>query len=163
MIGHLHSEIIGVSLWPPSSPDLSPPLITLYGRFRKRNKSTSHLNIGSLKTAIEEEWDKMSGEFILKTCKSFQRHVDRIIEKKSRPYRVNLLFNVHLILKLKLILFYNRVVYYYNRIFLILLPRTIYVIRKKEKKRKRKPNYSQNNQIFLKVLNICIEQVFKTE
>ena len=30
---------------------------------------TSHSNIGSLKTAIEKEWNKMSEEFILKACK----------------------------------------------------------------------------------------------
>ena len=34
-------------------------------------------------TAIEEEWNKMSEEFILKVCKSFQRCVDSIIEKKN--------------------------------------------------------------------------------
>ena len=33
-------------------------------------------NIGLLKTDIEEEWNKMSDEFILKVCKSFQRRVD---------------------------------------------------------------------------------------
>ena len=39
-------------------------------------------NIGSLKTAIEQEWNKMSEEFILKPRKSFRRRVDTIIEKK---------------------------------------------------------------------------------
>ena len=42
--------------------------------------AASHPTIGSLKTDIEEEWNKMSQEFILKACKSLQRHVDRIIE-----------------------------------------------------------------------------------
>ncbi len=36
-----------------------------------KKKETSHPNIGSLKTTIEEEWNKMSEEFILKACKSF--------------------------------------------------------------------------------------------
>ena len=40
---------------------------------------TSHPNIGSVKTAIEEEWNKMYEESILKWCKSFRRHVDTII------------------------------------------------------------------------------------
>ena len=39
----------------------------------------------SLKTASEEEWNKMSEEFILKVCKSFQSHVDTISEKKLWP------------------------------------------------------------------------------
>ena len=46
-----------------------------------KTNATSDLNSGLLKTAIEEEWNKMSEEF-LKACKSFQRSVDTIIEKK---------------------------------------------------------------------------------
>ena len=66
------------------------------GRFRKRNKCDLPSNIDSLKTAIEEEWNKMSKEFILKVCKSFQKRVDTIIEKKKwRSYWVNLRFDVY--------------------------------------------------------------------
>ena len=50
-------------------------------RFKNQTNATSHLNIGSLKTAIEDEWNKMFEKFILKACKSFWRHVDTIIEK----------------------------------------------------------------------------------
>ena len=49
-------------------------------RFRKQNKYNFRPNIGSLKTAIEEEWNKMPEEFILKGCKSFRRHTDTIID-----------------------------------------------------------------------------------
>ena len=49
-----------------------------------KTNAPSHPNIGSLKTAIEEEWNKMSEEFILNACKSFPKHVDTIIEKKGR-------------------------------------------------------------------------------
>ena len=59
------------------SPDLNP-LITL---FEKKSNATSHWNIGSLQMAIEEEWNKMSEEFILKASKSFWWRVDIIIEK----------------------------------------------------------------------------------
>ena len=53
----------------------------LYGAIlENKTNVTSHLNIGSLKSAIEK-WNKMSEEFVLKVCKSFQRHVDTIIEK----------------------------------------------------------------------------------
>ena len=41
-----------------------------------KTNATSHPNIGSLKTAIEKEWNKMAEEFILKACKSFRMHVD---------------------------------------------------------------------------------------
>ena len=74
------SGIIGVSLWPPN-PDLN----TLdHGAFLENKiNATSHLNIGSLKTAIEGEWNKMFEEFILKACQSFQRNVEKIIEKND--------------------------------------------------------------------------------
>ena len=81
-------------------------------------------------TDIEEEWNKMSEEFILKACKSFRRRVDTIIEKNGGHieeiyYFVFIFFFCCLFFKSKLILFYNRVVYY-TRIFLISLPRPVH-------------------------------------
>ena len=54
-----------------------------WGDLENKTNATSHSNTGSLKTAIEEEWNKMSEEFILKACKSFRRRVDTIIKKKK--------------------------------------------------------------------------------
>ena len=56
-------------------------LITLY--ILEKTNVTSNPNIGSLKTAIEEEWNKMSEEFILKLCKSFRRGFDYNYWKKN--------------------------------------------------------------------------------
>ena len=53
----------------PIREDLSRNLNVLDWTFKK----TNHLNIGSLKTSIEEEWNKVSKEFILKLCKTPQR------------------------------------------------------------------------------------------
>ena len=51
------------------SPDLINPLdYAIWGILENKTNATSHPNIASLKTAIEEEWNKMSEEFILKTC-----------------------------------------------------------------------------------------------
>ena len=77
-------KIIRVSLRPPSSPDLKPHRLNytiLF--FTKKSNAASDPNIGSLKTAIEEEWNKMSEEFILKECKSFRSRVDTITEKMA--------------------------------------------------------------------------------
>ena len=49
----------------------------IWGVLENKTNATSNPN----KTAIEEEWNKMSEEFILKTYKSFRRRVDTIIEK----------------------------------------------------------------------------------
>ena len=78
-----NSKIIGISLWPPSSPNLNPLDYAMWGILENKTNTTSHPNIGLLKTAIEQEWNKMSEKFILKACKSFQRRVDAIIEKKN--------------------------------------------------------------------------------
>ena len=48
-----------------------------------KTNATSHLNIGLLKTTIDEEWIKMLEELILKAFKLFRRHVDTIIEKMA--------------------------------------------------------------------------------
>ena len=89
------SEIIGVFLWPPSSPDFNPLDYAEWGVLRNKTNATYHQNIGSLKTAFQEEWNKMSEQFILKVCKFFRRCVDIIIEK-WQPYWVNLLFFVYI-------------------------------------------------------------------
>ena len=45
-------------------------------------------NIGLIKTVIEEEWNKMSEEFILKACKSFRRCVDNTSLNKSLAWLI---------------------------------------------------------------------------
>ena len=63
------SEIIGVSLWATSSPSCNPFDYAIWGVLENKTNATSHPNIDSLKIAIEEKWNKMSEEFILKACK----------------------------------------------------------------------------------------------
>ena len=67
-----------------SCPDLNPLDYIMWGILEYKINATSHPNIGSLMTAIEEEWNKMTEEFILKVCKSFRRCVNTIIEKKKK-------------------------------------------------------------------------------
>ena len=52
-------EIIGISLWPPSSPDFKPFDYTLWGVLENKTNATFHSNIGSLKNTIEKKWNKM--------------------------------------------------------------------------------------------------------
>ena len=53
------SKIIGVSLWPPSSTDHNPLDYAIWGILENKTNVSSHPNIGLLKTAIEEEWNKI--------------------------------------------------------------------------------------------------------
>ena len=73
-------------LWPPSNSDHNPLDYAIWGILENKTNATFHPNFGSLKTAIEEEWNKMSEEFTLKARKSFRKHVDTIIEKKNGGY-----------------------------------------------------------------------------
>ena len=56
--------MIEIILWPPSSSDLNPLDYTIWGVLEYKTNAASHPN-------IEEVWNKMSEEFILKACKLF--------------------------------------------------------------------------------------------
>ena len=79
----VHEKTLRTAIKQDLSPDRNPLDYAIWSILENKTNATSHPNIGSLKTPIEEEWNKMSEEFILNTCKSFQRCVDTIIEKKS--------------------------------------------------------------------------------
>ena len=101
------SEIIGVSLWLPSSPDFNPLDYAIWSILENKTNATSHPN-------IEEEWNKMSEEFkdmqiISKVCwfnnwkkkKKMAAILSKFTVLCLSPY-----FVVYF-LKLRLILFYN--------------------------------------------------------
>ncbi len=67
-----NSEITGISLWLPSSPDINPLDYSIWSVLENKTNATSHQNISTLKTTIEKQWNKMSEEFILKASRSFQ-------------------------------------------------------------------------------------------
>ena len=69
-----------ICLTPKTTPPQFPKLVSLWP---PSSHATSHPNIGSLKSAIKEEWNKVSEELILKACKSFQMCVNTIIEKNG--------------------------------------------------------------------------------
>ena len=53
------------------SPDLDPLDFVIWEILENKTNAISQPNIGSLKTAVAEEWTKISEEFILKACKLF--------------------------------------------------------------------------------------------
>ena len=111
---HNISEVIDVSSWLPPSSHIHTLDYAIRGVWENKTNITSHPNIASLKTAIEEEWNKMANHFF-KTCKSFRRRVDTMIEKMAAllsKFTVLCLSSYFVVyfLRLKLILFYNRVV-----------------------------------------------------
>ena len=79
----MYEKTVRTAIKEDLSPDLDPLDYAIWGVLESKTNATSHWNIGSLKTAIEEKWNKMSEEFILKACKSFPRCFDTIIEKNG--------------------------------------------------------------------------------
>ena len=75
-----HKKTLGTAIKQDLNPDHNPFDYVIWGALE--NKCYSYPNLGSLKTAIGEEWKKMSEEFILKASKSFGKCVDTIIEKE---------------------------------------------------------------------------------
>ena len=79
----VHEKTARTEIKQDSSPDFKTLDLRYMGRFRKQTNATFHPNIGSLKIAVEEEWNKISEGFILKAYKSFWKRVDTISEKKN--------------------------------------------------------------------------------
>ena len=79
----VHKKTVRIAIKQDLSPDINPLDYAIWDILENKINAASHPNISSLKTTTEEEWNKMSEEFILKACKLFQRHVDTIIEKNG--------------------------------------------------------------------------------
>ena len=69
----VHKKTVRTAIKQDLSPDLNSLDYTIWGGggVLKKINATCHPNISSLKIAIEEEWNEVSVEFILKACKSF--------------------------------------------------------------------------------------------
>ena len=59
----VHGKIMRTTIKQDLNPDINPLDYAIWGVLEDQTKATSHLNIGSLKTAVEEEWNKMFEEF----------------------------------------------------------------------------------------------------
>ena len=122
----VHEKTVRIEIKQDLSPVLNPLDYAIWGVLEHKTNVTSH---PSLRTAIKGEGNKISEEFILKTQKSFLRCVDTNIEKKDDhiEWTYCSMFIISFFFffeagELSLILLYNRVVYHYTRILLILLP-----------------------------------------
>lgn len=67
------------TFWPSNSPDLNPLDFAVWSVLEKETNRTSHPNLGSLKAKIIEEWNKMSPDFIRKSCVAFRPRVEAVI------------------------------------------------------------------------------------
>ncbi|QQP53696.1 Uncharacterized protein FKW44_006259 [Caligus rogercresseyi] len=70
-------------MWPSSSPDLNPLYFAMLGELERKTNRTPHPNVDALKAIIRTEWDNMSEEFLINSCKAFWCHVDAVIESEG--------------------------------------------------------------------------------
>ena len=72
----VHKKIVRTAIKQDLSPDRDPLDCVICGVLENRLNATSHPNTDSFKTAIGNDGNKTSEEFILKACKSFRKHDD---------------------------------------------------------------------------------------
>ena len=85
----VHEKTFRTAIKQDLRPELNPLDYAKRGVLENKTNVTSHRIISLLKTASEDEWNKMSEEFILKACKSFRRRVDAITKKKKKKTNKN--------------------------------------------------------------------------
>ena len=56
----IHEKTVMTAIKQDICPDFNPLNYTIWGVLENKTNAIYHPNIGSLKTAIEEEWNKMS-------------------------------------------------------------------------------------------------------
>ena len=79
----IHEKTVRTAIKLDLSPDFKPLDYVTWGVLENKTNATFHPNIGLFKISIEEEWNKISEEFIMKACISFRRCVNTIIEKNG--------------------------------------------------------------------------------
>ena len=76
----VHRKILRIAITQDFSPNLNP-LIMLYEAFKKTKQMRLPIKILVHLTATDENWNKMTEEFLLNVCKSLRRRVDALIKK----------------------------------------------------------------------------------
>ena len=76
------------SMWPPSSPDLSPLDYSIWAVVEKRACATPHQKVEDLKGAVEREWAAMSDEFVVKTCRSFRPRLEAMLKAQGGHFEI---------------------------------------------------------------------------
>ena len=67
----IHEKTVRTAITQDLNPDLNTIDFAIWDVLENKTNATSLLDIGLLKTAIKEEWNKMSDDFFLKAGKSF--------------------------------------------------------------------------------------------
>ena len=69
--------------WPPSSPDLNPLDYFIWGTLEARVNAKKHLNLESLRAALQEEWNNFPIEVVRECIEAWPRRLRSTIAKKG--------------------------------------------------------------------------------
>ena len=69
--------------WPPSSPDLNPLDYAVWSEVERKACNVPHRNMDELKGSVDREWDALTPEYLVKTCRAFRRRLEAVIEAKG--------------------------------------------------------------------------------
>ncbi|QQP41925.1 Uncharacterized protein FKW44_016437 [Caligus rogercresseyi] len=70
-------------MWLSSSPDLNPLDFAVWDELKRKINRTPHPNVDALKATIRMEWDNMSEEFLINSCKTLRCRVEAVIEAEG--------------------------------------------------------------------------------
>ena len=73
--------------WMPTSPDCNPLDYGVWDHVQDEACPLSHPNEASLISAVEEAWNNMSSEFIIKCCASFPQRLKEVIAARGGHIR----------------------------------------------------------------------------
>ena len=71
------------TVWPPSSPDLSPLYYSVWSIVEAKACKAPHSNIDHLKTSIIKAWRSMSKAYLVKTCQQFRPRLDKVLKMEG--------------------------------------------------------------------------------
>ena len=108
----LFEKTLRIAIKKNLSPGFNPLDYVIQSFLGNKVNATPDPNIGSLKTAIEKEWNKMTEEFILNAWKSFRRHA---VRNGDHIVQIYCFKSIVIFFSIKI-----NLVHYYTRIFIIL-------------------------------------------
>jgi hypothetical protein len=82
-LGANMSKFWDKTVWPPSSPDLNPLDYSVWSVIEAKACKTPHSSVDTLKASITKAWRMMTKAYLIKTCHSFRRRVEAVIEMEG--------------------------------------------------------------------------------
>jgi len=84
---YFSDRVISKGLWPPRSPDLTPPDYFLWGYLKGRVYQNKPRNIDTLKANITEEIQAVTADVLARTFQNMARRVQSCLDAKGGHFQ----------------------------------------------------------------------------